>query len=178
MRASLIIASLLIISFSSLCQDKPVPDYVTKQHFPDSVGSVTLLKVDGSRIKLSDVLATFRGKKVMVDIWASWCRDCIVGLPKLNKLKEATGEEHVAYVFISVDEDDAKWRTAISRFNIRGEHYRIEAGWKNPLANYIVLDWVPRYLTLDEQGRVIMPKAIVADDEGFVKSLGTSVPRP
>ncbi|HYG18143.1 MAG TPA: thioredoxin-like domain-containing protein [Ohtaekwangia sp.] len=165
MRTFLISAGLSLgLALSSFGQHQPVPDYVVKQAFPDSVLAISVAKPDGSRVKFSDVLALYHGKKLVVDIWASWCRDCIVGLPKLEELKKTTGEG-VVYLFLSVDDSEVKWRSAISRFGIKGDHYRIEDGWKNPLANYIVLDWVPRYMVLNEEGRVVMPKAIVADDQ-------------
>ena len=160
----------LIFITTAFTQDKPVPDYVTTQDFPDSVKTLSLTKLDGTHVTFADVLQLHQGKKVVIDIWASWCRDCIVGLPKLNELRKKTGED-VVYVFLSLDKDDLRWKTAIERFNIQGDHYWIEAGWRNPLANYMVLDWVPRCLVLNEKGRVIMPKAIVADDQTLHKSL-------
>jgi len=155
----------------SFAQDQPVPDYLTTQPFPDSVGSVSLLNLEGNRMSFGDMLESYRGKKVLVDIWASWCRDCIVGLPKLDELKKKTADKDVVYIFLSVDDVDLKWRNAIFRFGIKGEHYRVEGGWKTPLSKYIVLDWVPRYLVLDETGQVIMPKAIVADDKALKDKL-------
>jgi thiol-disulfide isomerase/thioredoxin len=162
-----------LLAFVSLCfgQNQPVPEYVAKQNFPDSVATVSMVTLEGTRMKFSDMLKFFRGKKIVIDIWASWCKDCIVGLPKLEELRKKTSSDKVVYVFLSVDDNDAKWRAAINRFRIKGEHYRIESGWKNPLANYIVLDWVPRYLVLNEAGHVIVPKAIVADDQLLEKSL-------
>jgi thiol-disulfide isomerase/thioredoxin len=145
-------------------QNEPVPDYLTKQDFPDSVMVLKVTSLEGKQLTFSEMINAYQGKTIVVDMWASWCRDCIVGLPKLEKLKKETGEELVVYLFLSVDKDDEKWRSAIKRFNIRGEHYRIEGGWKTPLANYIVLDWVPRYMVLNQNGRVVMPKAIEADE--------------
>lgn len=171
-RKLLSVVFLALLATSSFSQDTAVPDYVVNQDFPDSVLSIPVVKLDGTTGTFADILESVRGKKVVLDIWASWCRDCIVGLPKLEKLKEKTDPEKVVYVFLSIDENETKWRAAIDRFfRIEGEHYRIPIGWKNALSNYVVLDWVPRYLTLDETGRVIMPKAIEAGESQLLKSL-------
>src|SRR5690349_6998858 len=163
---------LFVISIGNLlAQNQPVPDYITKQSFPDSVTSVSVLKLDGARTTFGDMLASYHGKKVLVVIWASWCRDCIVGLSKLENLKKKAAGKDVVYIFLSVDEVDVRWRTAIDRFNIRGEHFRVESGWKTALSNYLVLDWVPRYIVIDEEGRVVMPKAILADDKELKSKL-------
>src|SRR6187402_2723908 len=143
---------LSIIPLAVNAQDARAPKYMVSQDFPDSVKSLTLLRLDSSNIEFSSLLELHKGKKVVIDFWASWCRDCIIGLPKLEELKQKTGTTEVAYVFISVDHQDWKWRTAITRFNIIGDHYRIEAGWHNSFSNYIELDWVPRYLVLNEEG--------------------------
>ena len=161
----------VLVGVQSFSQDKPVPDYLIKQDFPDSVKTIPIEKLDGTAENFSDLLNSFKGRKVVIDIWASWCRDCIVGLPKLEELKKKSSSDKVAYVFLSVDTDENRWRSAIQRFGIEGEHYRIKSGWKNPLSNYIVLDWVPRYITLNEEGRVIMPKAILANDRLLEESV-------
>jgi len=162
---------LLVAVNSSLAQNALPPEYLMKQDFTDSVKNLQLLKLSGEKIDVSQLLKEYKGKKIVIDFWASWCRDCIDGLPKLEELKHKTGQTKVAYVFISVDHLDWKWRTAISRFNITGDHYRIEKGWHNSFSNYIELDWVPRYLVLNEDGRVIVAKAIAADNGELKKSL-------
>lgn len=166
-----IILSFIFVTTSGFSQHQPVPDYLTTQAFPDSIKTLPLIQPDGNHISFGDMLQLYKGKKVVIDIWASWCRDCLVGLPKLEALKHKTGTTNVVYVFLSVDKDDPKWKNAIHRYNIRGEHYCVEGGWKTPLSNYIVLDWVPRYLVLDESGMIIMPKAIHADDVAMEKVL-------
>lgn len=160
---------------SALSQNQPVPSYVTQQAFPDSVNAVSLIRTDGSKTNLGEVLAGLKGKKLFVDIWASWCRDCIVGMPKLHELHGNTDHKTTSYLMLSVDRDQDKWKAAIEKYNIPGEHYFIETGWKNALSNYIVLDWIPRYLVLDSNGRVTVPKAIEVTDKSIQAAINKNL---
>jgi thiol-disulfide isomerase/thioredoxin len=168
-----LIALALIVSITNLSfsQNDPVPAYLTTQPFPDSVKALPIHTVDGTSLTFGDMLEKHKGKKILIDIWGSWCRDCIIGYPKLEELRNTIGDKDIAYVFLSTDKDKDKWKNAITKFNIRGDHYLLDGGWKNPLSNYISLDWVPRYLVLDKRGRIMMPKAIVAEDEALKEAL-------
>lgn len=171
MKTFRLFAAILFISFSSFAQNDPAPAYMLNQDFPDSVLQVPLTKLDGEKIPFSQMLKDNKGKKIMIDYWASWCRDCIGGLPKVKDLQNITKDLNVVYVFLSIDREEDKWKAAIDKFNIKGEHYWIEAGWKNPLSNYVGLDWIPRYILLDEEGKVALPKAIQANDPKLLKAI-------
>jgi thiol-disulfide isomerase/thioredoxin len=171
MKYVLALTIFICIVQTTFSQNEPVPDYLTTQAFPDSVRSLGMQAPDGTRTSFGEVLEKYKGKKILVDIWASWCRDCIVGYPKLEELRRKAGEKHVAYVFLSADKDEQKWKNAIQKYNIRGDHYLLDGAWTNTLANYLVLDWVPRYLVLDENGKVIVPKAINANDASLKKAV-------
>lgn len=168
--------TLLILSAVFQCavaQNTPVPDYVTTQNFPDSVLNLSLSTLDNQKITFAQILEKHKGKKIAIDVWASWCRDCIVGYPKLDELRQKTDSDKIAFVFISIDKDETKWRNAIEKFGITGDHYRSETAWYNTLTNYIVLDWIPRYLVIDDFGKVILPKAITADQKEMQQLLIT-----
>lgn len=165
---------IMFISTATYSQDAPPPSYLTHRDFPDSVKSLGLKTRDGRKLTFEEMLKTYKGKKILIDIWGSWCRDCIVGYPKLEKLREQVGDKNVVYVFLSTDTEEHKWKYAIDRFHIRGEHYLMDGAWKNSLSNYLVLDWVPRYFVLDENGRIIEPKAVHADEPSLKKALATS----
>jgi thiol-disulfide isomerase/thioredoxin len=170
-KLSIFMALVFLIMHQAAGQDALPPAYLTQQNFPDSVISLPLVKLDSSKTTFGKVLEQHTGKRIIIDLWASWCKDCIVGYPKLEDLMKKVDSSKVTLVFISVDKDDTKWRASMKRFGIRGEHYRTETAWNNTLSNYLVLDWIPRYLVIDEKGKILMPKAITADHADLVKAL-------
>lgn len=173
MRYVFAVAILLCFSDVMFAQkgQAPPPDYLINKPLPDSVTQMLLQNLDGEMVSLESVLDKHSGKKIVIDVWASWCRDCIVSLPDLNKLMTSTKDMAVDYVFISVDKENAKWKNAIDRFQIEGDHYRTVKGWKSPFSNYIVLDWIPRYMVIDEEGMVVLPKTVKASDTNIKKIL-------
>ena len=42
----------------------------------------TVMDKDGKEVKLSD----FKGKKVYINVWASWCGPCLREIPELEKV--------------------------------------------------------------------------------------------
>lgn len=63
---------------------KPAPDF-----------EVTTL--DGSKLKLSDL----RGRRVVLDFWATWCGPCVMEIPHLAKLQREVGSEALSVVGLS-----------------------------------------------------------------------------
>ena len=169
--SSLFFICSLLFASNINAQNAIPPSYLVKQDFPDSVANLSLVNFNGEHVTLGEMIKTYAGKKIIVDMWATWCADCIVSMPKLDELRKKLNGEKVAFVYISVDKEEGKWKKGIERFNIQGDHYRIETGWYNSLSNYIDLDWIPRYFVVSEKGRIIFPKAILADDGALQKLL-------
>jgi thiol-disulfide isomerase/thioredoxin len=52
------------------------------------------------------LMASLKGKVVLVNFWATWCSPCVKEFPNLVKLQKLYKEKGVAVVFISVDEPE------------------------------------------------------------------------
>lgn len=117
-----------------------------------------------------DVIDQYKGKKVLIDVWASWCRDCLVGMPKVKELQTAFPE--VVYLFLSVDEKKSSWKRGVKRYDVIGEHYNLPQGMKKgDLVGFLNLSWIPRYVVVDENGKIILFNATDASDENIIKVL-------
>lgn len=71
--------------------------------------SATTIK--GQEVNLSD----FKGKWVLVDFWASWCRACRIENPKFARLYEDYQAKGFEIISISKDESESKWKKAINK---------------------------------------------------------------
>ncbi|RWZ88571.1 MAG: TlpA family protein disulfide reductase [Hydrotalea sp. AMD] len=59
----------------------------------------------GNVINIKDA---FKGKKVLVNLWATWCPPCRAEMPSLQTLYSSTDSSKVAFVFLSMDDDFSK----------------------------------------------------------------------
>jgi len=129
----------------------------------------TLVSIENKHIKFADILKKHKGKTVIIDVWASWCSDCIKGMPKVKSLQEQY--PNVVYLFISMDKTYDAWKSGIQKHQLEGEHYLTSDGMKGVFGKSINLDWIPRYMVVDKTGRIILYKAIEADDKNLIKTL-------
>ena len=69
-----------------------------------SAPNFTLQGLDGRMVSLSD----FRGKVVLLNIWATWCPPCVAETPSLDKLYKMFEDEDFVLLAVSVDEGGKK----------------------------------------------------------------------
>ena len=48
-----------------------------KTEFSKKALSETLLATDGSQVAFKDILKKYKGKTLVIEVWASWCGDCV-----------------------------------------------------------------------------------------------------
>ncbi len=74
--------------------------------FPVAVGSdapaMRAVTLDSAR--RTKTLADYRGKVVLLNVWATWCEPCRVEMPSIEKLHREFGPQGLAVVAVSVDD--------------------------------------------------------------------------
>ncbi|WP_353780209.1 redoxin family protein [Winogradskyella sp. 3972H.M.0a.05] len=153
--------SLIIVFFVS-CGEPPL-------QFSEEALSEELTTLNGESLTLSDVLDQYKGKTVLIDVWASWCGDCIQGMPKVKELQAEFTD--VDFVFLSVDRNDTAWKRGIQRYNVVGNHYFLPKGQKGAFGKFLNSNWIPRYMVIAEDGSIKLYKAKKATDERIVEAL-------
>jgi thiol-disulfide isomerase/thioredoxin len=154
---------LLIIVFVSCNSKKPT-------QFSEEANMEMLIGLDDSKITLKEVIYEQKGKKILIDVWASWCKDCIYGFPKVKELQKEFPD--IVFLFLSVDRSNPSWKRAIDKYNLVGKHYNLPEGMSDgEFVNFINLNWIARYMVIDETGEIKLFKATDASDEKIKEAL-------
>jgi len=143
--------------------------FETPTEFSDKALKDTFLTLENQPIIFKDLLNTYKGKKVLIDVWASWCKDCIVTLPQLKELQKQFPD--VVYVFLSLDKSTLSWKKGIKKYNLVGEHYYMKSGWDGDFGEFLNLNWIPRYMVVNENGFVDLFKSTKISDTRIVNAL-------
>lgn len=134
-----------------------------KTKFSKEALSETLLATSGDQVAFKDILKKYKGKTLVIEVWASWCGDCVKAMPKLKELQ--ANNPNVAYLFISMDKTADKWKDGIAKHNIKGDHFMANDQMKGVFGKAIDLDWIPRYIVIDKTGKIVIYRAIETDFE-------------
>ncbi len=152
----------ILLTFFSCNTEKPT-------QFSEEALNDTFITLQGENIQFKDILNKHKGQTILIDVWASWCRDCIKGMPKIKNIQEENPD--VVYLFLSLDKNINSWKKGIDKYQVKGEHYYMQSGWKGSFGEFLDLDWIPRYMVVDKQGDIKLYKAIKATDNNIIKSL-------
>lgn len=112
-------------------------------------------------ITFEKILKQHKGKTIVIDVWASWCSDCIKSMPQVKELK--ANYPDVAFVNLSCDKTFEAWQSGIEKHEVSGDNYLIKDGMKGLFGKSIQLDWIPRFIVVDKNGKIALFRAIEKD---------------
>ena len=142
-----------------------------KTAFSKEALSEKLLATDGSQVAFGDILKNYKGKTVVMEVWASWCGDCVKAMPKMKELQ--ANNPNVVYLFVSMDKTPDKWKIGIEKHELKGNHFMANDGMKGIFGTAIDLDWIPRYMIIDKKGKIVLYRAIETDFDKINATLKT-----
>ncbi len=101
-------------------------------------------------------LASLKGKVVLVDFWASWCRPCRRENPNVVRIYEKYKDKGFEVYSVSLDRAKDKWVKAIEQDNLVWPgHVSDLGGWKSSAAALYSVKSIPQTFLLDGEGKII-----------------------
>lgn len=108
----------------------------------------------------------WKGKYIYIDFWATWCGPCIQEIPHLKKLEHDYGDKNIVFVSISMDRenDRQKWVDFIDKEKLGGIQVWLDAANNKQISKALNILQIPRFVLLDDQGRIVDPNAARPSD--------------
>jgi peroxiredoxin len=121
----------------------------------------TSIKVKATDFKLKDLngkevsLSDFKGKKVLLNFWATWCPPCKAEMPDIEKLYQATKNSNLVILAVNLGEDKQTVKSFMDKnkynFNILLDSEQAAA------IKYNIVS-IPTSFFIDENGTIVSKK--------------------
>lgn len=119
----------------------------------------TLKDIDGRSVSLSD----FKGRKVVLQFWASWCTDCRAEIPLIKSMQAQTDPSEIVFLAVSFDRTEEAFAGYVAKNDLKGVQLYDPAGMRDSaIARSYKITWIPSLYLIDENGKVAFV-TVVAD---------------
>ena len=112
--------------------------------------------------------SSLKGKVVVIDIWATWCKPCIALSPEFEKVKEEIQDDEVVFLSVSVDEKQDKWTNYIEEHSVNYDRYWVGKNYDQPIL------WFT-FGQFEYQGQEVwaesIPRFVIVDKNGIIRAL-------
>lgn len=101
-------------------------------------------------------LSDYKGKLVVVDVWATWCEPCRRMMPLFHELQKEFAGKNVEFLSVCVGVwiESEKWLQLSNEFHITQNNFFI-SGWQSDFVKDYRISGVPRYMIFDREGKIV-----------------------
>lgn len=112
---------------------------------------IALPNPDGEVIKLSSL----RGKYVLIDFWAAWCKPCRMENPNVVRVYNQYKDQNFEILGVSLDRTKEQWIRAIEQDGLPWKHISDLRYFQSVAASTYQINAIPATYLIDPDGKII-----------------------
>jgi len=97
-------------------------------------------------------LEKLRGKIVLLDFWATWCKPCLYEMPHVKKIWEKYGGDNFVIIGVSLDSKLNALEEYLKREGITWPQFYDGGGWNNKVSRLYQVSSIPHTVLIDQDG--------------------------
>lgn len=113
--------------------------------------NIELENPEGTKISLNSL----KGKVVLIDFWASWCRPCRMENPNVVRLYKEYKDKGFEVYSVSLDKSKEDWVKAIKDDGLAWTHVSDLGFWQSSVVKLYNITGIPQTFLLDKDGKII-----------------------
>jgi len=122
--------------------------------------------LDNQDVRLSD----FKGKYVVIDIWATWCGPCRIQSPNFEKVAiKNKDKENIVFIALSIDKEKDNWYLQAKNKSKSVIQLHLSEQEIKTFEKVYGLESIPRFVFIDPERNIINAKMIYPSNEYFEK---------
>jgi thiol-disulfide isomerase/thioredoxin len=99
------------------------------------------------------ILSKYRGKVILVDVWATWCGPCRLANKEMQPVKAELADKDIVYVYVAGENSPLDtWKNMIP--DLHGEHFRLSEKQWDYVGETFHVEGVPTYFFVDKEGNI------------------------
>ena len=103
-------------------------------------------------------ISSYKGKLVIIDVWATWCSSCIKKMPEYMELKDKyKNNKDIIFLAVSIDQEEKTdlWKKTIENKDMHSLTNLIAPGNKSSFSSDYFITGVPRYIIISKESEII-----------------------
>lgn len=134
---------------------------LSRKDFSNSTNLLSTDKLEGiteGEQILRELIAPWKGKIILIDVWGTWCGPCRMAMKHSQELYERMKPYNMYFLYLANRSDETSWKNVIKEYNVNGEnvgHVNLPAEQQAAVERFLKVNSYPSYFLIDREGHLL-----------------------
>ena len=136
-------------------------DALSRKEFSNTTSPLSTDKLEGlteGEQILRELIAPWKGKIILIDVWGTWCGPCRMAMKHSQELYERMKPYNMYFLYLANRSDETSWKNVIKEYNVNGEnvgHVNLPAEQQDAVERFLKVNSYPSYFLIDREGHLL-----------------------